>query len=355
MTSLAQAGDRLEPAEDFFYSFAPPLAEQVAGVASAASVDRAVDLLRNVRGDSILTQGAHQLLLIVTLVGAQRDSTLARDLCCHRQRRHRLGLAAGLSQASVDHQAVAIIHLHVPRIAEPGLFARPFAGQARFRIGGRLVSCVGAPLTMKVDARVAGIVGRGWLVVPFALETLMSGPGLDQRAVDRKMLVREQSLGARLLDYRVEKALCYLAHQQALPILREDRHVPDRIVDVEPHKPAKQEVVIELLHQQPLAAHRVQHLQQQRAQKLLRRNRRPPAAGVDRVEAPRRLLEGRIYHYSDGSQRMILWYSPLRRYVAEHSALLVVYPAHHRHLRLQPLPARLYTAERRTNRFSAAC
>ena len=121
-----------------------------------------------------------------------------------------------MSQAGVDHQAVAVVHLHVPGIAEPGLFARPFPGQARFRIGGRLMSRIGASLTMKVDARVARIVGRGWLVIPFALETLVSGPGLDQRAVDRKMLVRKQSLGTRLLDYRVEKALCYLAHQQAL-------------------------------------------------------------------------------------------------------------------------------------------
>jgi hypothetical protein len=38
------------------------------------------DFLRNVRCDSILTQCAHQLLLIVTLVGAERDPTLARDL-----------------------------------------------------------------------------------------------------------------------------------------------------------------------------------------------------------------------------------------------------------------------------------
>ena len=35
-------------------------------------------------------------------------------------------------------------------------------------------------------------------------------------------------------------------------------------------------------------------------------------------------------HHSDGSQRMILGYSPVRRYVAEHSALVVVHPMHHR-------------------------
>jgi hypothetical protein len=40
MTSLLQAGDRLGPAEDLFRSFALLLAEQVAGVARAASVDR---------------------------------------------------------------------------------------------------------------------------------------------------------------------------------------------------------------------------------------------------------------------------------------------------------------------------
>jgi len=50
------------------------------------------------------------------------------------------GSSADLSQAGVDHQAVAIVDLHVCRIAEPGLFARPFVGQTRVRIGGRLVS-----------------------------------------------------------------------------------------------------------------------------------------------------------------------------------------------------------------------
>jgi hypothetical protein len=39
---------------------------------------------------------------------------------------------------------------------------------------------------------------------------------------------------------------------------------------------------------------------------------------------------------------MILGYSPLRLYVTEHSALLVVHPTHHPHLLLQPLPTPLY-------------
>jgi hypothetical protein len=87
VTSLVQAGDHLEPPEDFLHALSPPLTEQVAEVASAASVDRAVDPLCNVRSDVLLAQCRNQLLLIVTLVGTQRDPTLARDLCRHRQSR----------------------------------------------------------------------------------------------------------------------------------------------------------------------------------------------------------------------------------------------------------------------------
>jgi hypothetical protein len=73
MTSLARPATVLNQPKISFHSFAPPLAEQVAGMARAAAVDCAVDLLRDVRCDSILTQCAHQLLLMVTLVGAERE------------------------------------------------------------------------------------------------------------------------------------------------------------------------------------------------------------------------------------------------------------------------------------------
>src|SRR5712675_215466 len=354
MPGLAQAADGLHPTEDLFHSFALDLTDGVPRMASGAAVDGAVNFASDVRSDLISAQVTHQFLLVVALIAAQRDSMLAGDLCRHREGRLGFCAAGGLGQPGVNHQAVAIVHLHVPGVTELGLFARTFAGQPCLGIGSRSVSGVGAPLTMKVHARVAGIIGWSLMVVSFALETLVSGPGLDQRAIDGKMLVREQALSARLIEHRVEKALRYLSHQQTLAILGEDRHIPHRVVDVEPHKPAKQEVVIELLHQKSLAAHRVKHLQEQRTQKLFRRDRRPPAGGVDRVETPRRILKRDVYHDPDGSQRMIFGYSPLRRYVAEHSALLMVHPAHHRHLRLQPLPTSLYPTERKTPRFSAA-
>ena len=46
----------------------------------------------------------------------------------------------------------------------------------------------------------------------------------------------------------------------------------------QPDEPAKQQIVVELLHQLALRAHRVESLQQQRPQQLLRRDRGPAGA-----------------------------------------------------------------------------
>jgi hypothetical protein len=50
-------------------------------------------------------------------------------------------------------------------------------------------------------------------------------------------------------------------------------------VIVAAHEPPEEQVVVQLLHEQPLAPHRVQDLQQQRAQQLLRGNGGTPDAG----------------------------------------------------------------------------
>ena len=50
--------------------------------------------------------------------------------------------------------------------------------------------------------------------------------------------------------------------KQALPILREYRHIPNRIIHVQAYEPAEQQTVVELFHQHPFTAHGVQHLKQ---------------------------------------------------------------------------------------------
>ena len=98
-------------------------------------------------------------------------------------------------------------------------------------------------------------------------------------------------------------------------------------VRVQPHKPAEQQVVIHLFHQQTLAAHRVQHLQQLRSQQLLRRNRRPPYAGTSRPTAPTTGSAPRP-HGPDGAQRMVVSHPFLRRQVTEYMVLLIVRSSH---------------------------
>ena len=108
----------------------------------------------------------------------------------------------------------------------------------------------------------------------FALKTLLARPRLDQRAVDREVLVGHERLRpARRRAGRSCRAMSCV--QQPVAILREHRRRPDRLVHRQADEPAEQKVVVELLHQQPLAANRVEDLQQQRPQQPLRRNRRP--------------------------------------------------------------------------------
>jgi hypothetical protein len=56
--------------------------------------------------------------------------------------------------------------------------------------------------------------------------------------------------------------------------------IPYRLVHLHPHKPPEQQVVLQLLHQHALTAHRIEDLQQQRSQQSFRCNRRTPHVEV---------------------------------------------------------------------------
>jgi hypothetical protein len=60
--------------------------------------------------------------------------------------------------------------------------------------------------------------------------------------------------------------------QQTIPALGERRGVPDRIIRAEANKPAEQQVVVQLLKQQPLRADAVERLQQRGQHQLLGRD-----------------------------------------------------------------------------------
>lgn len=89
--------------------------------------------------------------------------------------------------------------------------------------------------------------------------------------------------------------------------------VPHRVVHAQPHESAKQQDLIDLLHQLPLRAHRVEHLQQQRPQHILGSDRGPPRLGVQRIELRAQRAQHVIRDLPHGTQRMIRRHPLLNR------------------------------------------
>ena len=94
------------------------------------------------------------------------------------------------------------------------------------------------------------------------------------------MLGGQQAPAAGLRDDVFKEGAGDVAFEQPIPILGEGRRRPHRVVHAEPDEPPKQQVVLQLLHQHPLTAHRIQHLEQQRPQEMLGRDRRAAGRGI---------------------------------------------------------------------------
>lgn len=124
----------------------------------------------------------------------------------------------------------------------------------------------------------AGVVGA--VLAPHAL---VAGPGLDEGAVHTEVLAREQPPPLGHLHRRVEQLRDRIVLDQPVTVLAEDRVVPDGVLDGQTDKPAKQQVVLDLLHQLPLAANAVEHLQQHRTHELLGGDARSATSDVSLV------------------------------------------------------------------------
>ena len=114
----------------------------------------------------------------------------------------------------------------------------------------------------------------------------------------------EQRLDLGLRQHRAQKLGRDLALEQPVAVLGEHGHVPHRVVDAQPDEPAEQEVVVQLLHELPLGADRVERLQQQGPQQLLRRDRGPPVQRVELLELARQRRQRGIGDRQDRPQRM---------------------------------------------------
>src|SRR6202453_523636 len=133
---------------------------------------------------------------------------------------------------------------------------------------------------------------------------------------------------SRLFDNRKQQLLGYFALNQTLPVLGKHRHIPNRGVDVQTHEPAEQQVIVQLLNQLPLRAHRIEGLQKLRTDQLLRRNRRTADACVQALELRVQLMQCLIGHLTNGPQWMILRNPIFKADIAEYRFLLMVVSAH---------------------------
>ena len=216
---------------------------------------------------------------------------------------------------------------------------------------------VGPLLPREVHGRIPRIVRRRFLPALLRLEALVARPGLHQRAVHGEVFPGEEPQRLRLLQNPLKEPGVDLSRQQPIPILREHRRVPDGVVHAQAHEPTEQEVVVELFHQLPLAPDRVEHLQQQRPEKLLGRNRRSADVGVESREAPRKFSQDCVHHLSNRTQRVIFRDPLLRGDVAEDVFLAEVVSAHRgllRKVRRHPTPG-IYRMNRKIKGFSATC
>src|SRR5699024_10222478 len=117
-----------------------------------------------------------------------------------------------------------------------------------------------ALLAVKV-ARLVASPGGVIALVPRP-KALLRGPSLNQGAIDAEVLIAHQITPARLLDHLGEQGRNHLVLKKSVLVLAEGRMVPHRIVNAQANKPAKQQVVLNVLHQLAVAANAVEHTKQ---------------------------------------------------------------------------------------------
>src|ERR1041384_4326382 len=195
VSGLAQQPHGLQPAEDFFDSFALTLTNYITRVAGSPLIDRAASslvVLSHVRCHLAGAQISDKVFRVVSFVAAHSDSFLLRPFSQHQQRRFSFGSAASLSQQRIHYKAVAILHQHVALISQFCFAALGLLKQSEICISTRFMRFIRAFLPMEVYRRIARVIR---LIVVAALrlilrlETFQARPAFDQRAVHREMLV----------------------------------------------------------------------------------------------------------------------------------------------------------------------
>ena len=113
----------------------------------------------------------------------------------------------------------------------------------------------------------------------------MRCPRINQDAVVTEVLIGGQPRVLYLAVDLSEERARDIGFEQPVAVFRKREAIPHRLVARQAHRPAKQQIVIELLTQQPLAGYRVEHLPQ-RPKQPLRGYQRAALRRVNGLELP---------------------------------------------------------------------
>ena len=239
-----------------------PRGARVDGAASGA-----LDVLRHMRRDVSISAGLNEALGVVRFVRADLhafsptgpiDQRLGGHIALDRSVR-----GTGLD---IDQQAMAVVRQHVAQVARQCRRSMALAVQPRFGVALGFVGGVAARLAVPVLGRASFVRA---VLAPHAF---VAGPGLDERAVHAEVLARQQPALFGHLHRRVEQFGDRVVLDESVAVFAEHQVVPQGVLHGQAHKPAEQQVVLDLLDQLSLAVHAVQHLQQHCAHEFFRRD-----------------------------------------------------------------------------------
>jgi len=330
-SALPHPTHRLQPAEDFLHPLSFALTDAIAlGVRGATIEPRrcATGYSGNVWPNVVLAQMGHECFDVIALVGRER---LGVNAPAPRAREHRArGTVLGLGRIGhedVHAQPVAVLHEHMPPIAQPRRLAAALPHEAGVRIGRTLMCGVRAILTLEVDhpGAVASVL-RGLTITAF--EALERRPRVDERSVDGEMIRGQESFPAGQAHHFIEEAPSNVGDHQALAQAAEVRLVQTRALKIHVEKPAKENVVVELFAKQPIRANRIQRDEQLPFEQAFGRNRRPTCARIQRIEIGRNGTQGPVGQFLHAPQRMVRRHARLGREVVEHRGLGIELAAH---------------------------
>ena len=250
--------------------------------------------------DTASFECGHELGRVIAFVRPHCRARFAHAAIDHPDRGFPLRAPRSLRALHIDDEPVSVLRQRVRPVAQLRFRELALLVQPRLRVGGALECGVAARLALEVRLRVA----PGRLVRTTAFlgnEALVTGPGLDHRAIGAEVLVGHEALPLGQMQYAPEELACNVGVEQTVAIDAEDGAVPHRVIHAQANEPSEQQVVVELLDELALAADREEDLHEQRTQQLLGRNRRAAGMRVALIEQRTHVGENAVDQRTQGA------------------------------------------------------